>query len=46
MVMFALLSIFSGIPVIIYSTIELSDSIIILGQPLQNLRDNPGGAVG
>ena len=34
-VMFAFLSIFAGIPVTIYSTIELSDSIIFLGQPLK-----------
>ena len=34
-IMFAFLSIFTGIPVTIYSTIELSDSFILLGQPLK-----------
>ena len=36
---------FTGIPVTIYSTIELSDSVIVLGITPQNLRKNPGGAV-
>ena len=36
---------FTGIPVTIYSTIELSDSVIALGFAPQNLRKNPGGAV-
>ena len=36
---------FIGIPVTIYSTIELSDSVIVLGFTPQNLRKNPGGAV-
>ena len=38
---------FTGIPVTIYSTIELIelyDSIIVLGQPLK-IRNNPGGTV-
>ena len=34
-VMFAPLSIFTVIPVTIYSTIELSDGVIVLGQPLK-----------
>ena len=33
------------IPVTIYSTIELSDSVIVRGITPQNLRKNPGGAV-
>ena len=37
---------FTGIPVTIYNTIELSDSVIVLGFTSQNLRKNPGGAVG
>ena len=41
MVLFA----FLAIPVTIYSTIELPDSVIVLGFTLQNLRKNPGGAV-
>ena len=36
---------FTGISVTIYSTIELSDSVIVLGITPQNLRKNPGGAV-
>ena len=36
---------FTGIPVAIYSTIELSDSVIVLGITPQNLRKNPGGSV-
>ena len=36
---------FTGIPVTIYSKIELSDSVIFLGITPQNLRKNPGGAV-
>ena len=36
---------FPGIPVTIYSTIVLSDSVIVLGFTPQNLRKNPGGAV-
>ena len=36
---------FTGIPVTIYSKIELSDSVIVLGITPQNLRKNPGGAV-
>ena len=35
----------TGIPVANYSTIELSDSVIVLGITPQNLRKNPGGAV-
>ena len=34
-VMFAFLSIYTGISVTIYSTIELSNGIIVLGQPLK-----------
>ena len=37
--------VFTGIPVTIYSTIELSDSVIVLGFTPQNLRKKPGGAV-
>ena len=44
-VMFAFLSIITGIPVTIYSTIELSDNVIVLGFTPQILRKNPGGAV-
>ena len=36
---------FTGIPVTIYSTLELSDRVVILGFTPQNLRKNPGGAV-
>ena len=36
---------FTRIPVTIYSTIELSDSVIVLDFTPQNLRKNPGGAV-
>ena len=36
---------FTGIPVTIYSTIELSDSVIVLGITPQNFRKNPGSAV-
>ena len=36
---------FTGIPVTIYSTIELFDSVIVLGFTPQNLRKNAGGAV-
>ena len=36
---------FTGIPVTIYSTTDLSDSVIVLGLTPQNLRKNPGGAV-
>ena len=35
---------FTGIPVTMYSTIELSDSVIVLGITPQNLRKNPGSA--
>ena len=33
-----------GTPVTIYSTLELSERIVVLGQTPRNLRDNPGGA--
>ena len=36
---------FPWIPVTIYSTIVLSNSVIVLGFTPQNLRKNPGGAV-
>ena len=34
----------NGIPATIYSTIELSDRVVVLGFTPQNLRKNPGGA--
>ena len=37
MVMFVFLSIFTGIPVTIYSTIKISDSVMVLGQLLKIL---------
>ena len=45
MVMFAFLSIFTGIPVTIYSTQELSKRVVVLGFTPQNMRENPGGTV-
>ena len=34
----------NGVPVTIYSTLELSDRVVVLGFTSQNLRKNPGGA--
>ena len=31
-------------PVTIYSTLELSERVVVLGLTPRNLRDNPGGA--
>ena len=36
---------FTGIPVTIYSTLELSNRVVVLALTTQNLRDNPDSAV-